>query len=110
MPFATLTALRAGFTYLPSAFKSSNAAGVVGGKIHVLDVVAPAKPGETIELPDPTPTVIEEEPIHLATPPRRVSSPRRWKTGSSRGTGATPGRSTTKAWPTKAWLSSWDPR
>ena len=111
VPFATLTALRAGFTYLPSAFKSSNAAGVVGGKIHVLDVVAPAKPGETIELPDPTPTVIEEEPIHLqATPPRRVSSPRRWKTGSSRGTGATPGRSTTKAWPTKAWLSSWDPR
>ena len=77
VPFATLTALRAGFTYLPSAFKSSNAAGVVGGKIHVLDVVAPAKPGETIELPDPTPTVIEEEPIapRDSTPPGNKSAP-----------------------------------
>ena len=78
VPFATLTALRAGFTYLPSAFKSStNAAGVVGGKIHVLDVVAPAKPGETIELPDPTPTVIEEEPITTSdsTPPGIKSAP-----------------------------------
>ena len=77
VPFATLTALRARFTYLPSAFKSSNAAGVVGGKIHVLDVVAPAKPGETIELPDPTPTVIEEEPIapRDSTPPGIKSAP-----------------------------------